>query len=155
MLPDGPDLVAEEMNDWMDLNGMGFSIHYKSIQINQNVPHHLSQPTHLAWDCQGTDRELYILLLFANIERKPRRFCFQKKYSMRWIDDELVVGRAVLRTGGPQSKSLCTCLWFGQNFFVFDNYSKGGFFGKFHIFCIWKKDQTIFVKNIFYRWSHQ
>ena len=29
MLPDGSDLVAEEMNDWMDLNGMEFYIHYK------------------------------------------------------------------------------------------------------------------------------
>ena len=28
MLPDGSDLVAEEMNKWMDLNGMEFYIHY-------------------------------------------------------------------------------------------------------------------------------
>ena len=28
MLPDGSDLVAEEMNEWMDLNGMEFYIHY-------------------------------------------------------------------------------------------------------------------------------
>ena len=35
MLPDGSDLVAEEMNDWMDLNGMEFYIHYN---YNQKFP---------------------------------------------------------------------------------------------------------------------
>ena len=30
MLPDGSDLVVEEMNDWMDLNGMEFYFHYHS-----------------------------------------------------------------------------------------------------------------------------
>ena len=35
MLPDGSDLVAEEMNEWMDLNGMEFYIHYRSQSKKQ------------------------------------------------------------------------------------------------------------------------
>ena len=33
MLPDGPNLVAEEMNYWMDLNGMWFTIPYTSVTL--------------------------------------------------------------------------------------------------------------------------
>ena len=35
MLPDGSDLVAEEMNAWIDLNGMEFYIHYTKLMCYQ------------------------------------------------------------------------------------------------------------------------
>ena len=35
MLSDGSDLVAEEMNDWMDLDGMEFYIHYKNVYARE------------------------------------------------------------------------------------------------------------------------